>query len=348
MKATHNQSNPAPIRVAPEAASLDHAVAPDRLIGSSPAMIKLRKLVSAVAQKDCTVLIHGESGTGKELVARTIHEQSKRAVGPFVAVDCTGLRDTLLESQLFGHVKGAFTGADQNTLGFIRAADGGTLFLDEIGELEPRTQAKLLRVLQERCVVPLGSVKPINVNVRVLTATHRDLKRMVTAGTFREDLYFRLDVVTVGVPTLGTRKTDVVDLARHFLSILADLYEEPAKSLSDEACKTLCAYSWPGNVRELANAVEHAAVFCKNGTIDAADLPDRVRGIGPGEPLKLDLIDGPIVALEAAEKGLIVRALKASNGNQSRAAEMLSIDRRRLYRKVSRYGLKHMVSPETI
>ncbi|MBL0869159.1 MAG: sigma-54-dependent Fis family transcriptional regulator [Phycisphaerales bacterium] len=316
-----------------------------RLVGESPAMGRLRKLVKAVAMKDCTVLVRGESGTGKELIARTVHEESRRATGPFVAVDCTGLRDTLLESQLFGHVKGAFTGAEQNTLGFIRAADGGTLFLDEIGELEPKTQAKLLRVIQERSVVPLGSVKPIPVNVRILAATHRDLKKMVTHGQFREDLYFRLDVVTVHAPTLGERKTDIVLLAEHFLKQVAELYEEPVKSISPEARKVLEAYAWPGNVRELANAIEHAVVFCKGSSIDVLDLPERVRGIGAGNAgAALDLADGPIITLEAAEKGLIVRALKASNGNQSRAAALLSIDRRRLYRKVRLYGLNHLVS----
>lgn len=315
-----------------------------RLVGSSPAMTKLRKLVQAVAQKDCIVLIRGDSGTGKELVARTLHEQSKRAGGAFIAVDCTGLRDTLLESQLFGHVKGAFTGAEQNTLGFIRSADGGTLFLDEIGELEPKTQAKLLRVLQERTVVPLGSVKPVPVNVRVLAATHRDLKKMVAHGQFREDLYFRLDVVTVVAPRLNERRTDVVPLCEHFLREIAGLYEEPVKRLSIEAIKVLTSYEWPGNVRELANAVEHAVVFSKRDEIDVLDLPDRVRGV-TSEPLKLDLIDGPIIPLESAERGLIMRALKATNGNQSRAAEMLLIDRRRLSRKVQRYGLDHLITP---
>lgn len=316
-----------------------------RLVGESPAMGRLRKLVKAVAMKDCTVLVRGESGTGKELIARTVHEESKRSAGPFVAVDCTGLRDTLLESQLFGHVKGAFTGAEQNTLGFIRAADGGTLFLDEIGELEPKTQAKLLRVIQERSVVPLGSVKPIPVNVRILAATHRDLKKMVTHGQFREDLYFRLDVVTVLAPTLSERKSDIVLLAEHFLKQVAELYEEPMKSITPEARKVMEAYAWPGNVRELANAIEHAVVFCKGGSIDVLDLPERVRGIGAGNAwAALDLTDGPIITLEAAEKGLIVRALKASNGNQSRAAALLSIDRRRLYRKVRLYGLNHLVS----
>ncbi|MBX9737837.1 MAG: sigma-54 dependent transcriptional regulator [Phycisphaerales bacterium] len=341
---SNSSDRPADDSAAGAEALTPSSVPESRLVGSSPAMIKLRKLVHAVAQKDCTVLIRGDSGTGKELVARTLHDQSKRAGNPFIAVDCTGLRDTLLESQLFGHVKGAFTGAEQNTIGFIRAADGGTLFLDEIGELEPKTQAKLLRVLQERVVVPLGSVKPVPINVRVFAATHRDLKKMVTHGQFREDLYFRLDVVTVSAPKLSERRTDVVPLCEHFLREIAALYEEPVKRLSGESVKVLTAYDWPGNVRELANAVEHAVVFSKRAEIDVLDLPDRVRGVS-AEPLKLDLVDGPIIPLESAERGLIMRALKATNGNQSRAAEMLLIDRRRLNRKVLRYGLDHLITP---
>ena len=308
------------------------------LVGTAPVMARLRKVIEAVAWRDCTVLIQGQSGTGKELVARTLHATSRRAAGPFIAVDCTGLRDTLLESQLFGHVRGAFTGAEQNTLGFFRAADGGTLFLDEIGELETKTQAKLLRCIQERAVVPLGGIKPVPVNVRVLAATHRDLRQMVTRGEFREDLYFRLDVVRIETPPLSKRPTDVLPLAEHFLRLLAELYEEPAKVLSEEAKELLRGYSWPGNVRELANAVEHAVVFAIGGTLTHMDLPERLRaGIVPGA----NPADGPIVTLESAERTLIARALKATDGNQSKAAEILCIDRRRLSRKITRYGLRH-------
>lgn len=312
------------------------------LVGTSTAMLRLRKLIGAVAPKDCTLLIQGPSGSGKELVARTLHAESRRANGPFVAVDCTGLRDTLLESQLFGHVRGAFTGAEHNTLGFFRAADGGTLFLDEIGEMDPKTQAKLLRCIQERVVVPLGSVKPIHVDVRVIVATHRDLKAMVGRGEFREDLFFRLDVVNLEVPSLAERRSDIVPLAEHFLTRLAWLYEEPVKRLSPEAVQLIEAYKWPGNVRELANAVEHAVVMCEGDFIGIADLPDRVRG---NTPAGANPADGPIVTLESAERGLIERALRATGGNQSRAADLLSIDRRRLYRKVHRYGLKHLADP---
>ncbi len=302
-------------------------------------MVRLRKLITAVASRDCTVLVQGQSGTGKELVARSLHNESRRCNGPFVAVDCTGLRDSLLESQLFGHVKGAFTGADQPTLGFIRAADGGTLFLDEIGELEARTQAKLLRCIQERAVVPLGATKPIPVNIRVIAATHCDLKSMVAKGEFREDLYFRLDVVRLETPPLSKRGPDILTLADHFLRQLADLYEEPVKTLSPDAAELITAYPWPGNVRELANAVEHAVVFAGSDLLSILDLPERLRS---GTALGPSPAEGPIVTLESAERTLIVRALKATAGNQSEAAEMLCIDRRRLSRKISRYGLKHL------
>ncbi len=332
------EAMPAPVKAAP-------------LVGQSEAMNRLRGLIGAVGPRDATVLVQGPSGSGKELVARHLHLASKRAAGPFVAVDCTGLRDTLLESQLFGHVKGAFTGADQATLGFFRSADGGTLFLDEIGELDLKTQAKLLRCIQERAVVPLGAVHPVPVNVRVICATHRDLRAMVARGDFREDLFFRLDVVKLSVPAMSERPDDAVPLARHFLAQLADLYEEPAKVLSPEAEAILAAYPWPGNVRELGNAIEHAVVFATGEVLTPADLPERLRAgaiaaanhAASVAVAGLSQVDGPIVTLEAAEKALIARALRSTRGNQSAAAQMLRIDRRRLHRKVERYSLLHLL-----
>lgn len=316
-------------------------------------MIRLREMVTAVAPRDCTVLVNGQSGTGKELVARSVHAQSRRAAGPFVAVDCTALRDTLLESQLFGHVKGAFTGADQPTLGFFRAAEGGTLFLDEIGEMDLKTQAKLLRSIQERAVVPLGAVKPIPVNVRVIVATHRDLRAMVDRGEFREDLYFRLDVVRLVLPPLSERGSDVRALADHFLFLIAELYQEPIRRFAPEVYTLLEAHTWPGNVRELANVVEHAVVFSGNEVIGVEDLPERLRGV-LDQPVRTPLAatpaesaaaaDLPIITLAAAEKALISRALQATSGNQSAAANMLQIERRRLARKIERYGLRNLVN----
>ncbi|HYD01441.1 MAG TPA: sigma-54 dependent transcriptional regulator [Phycisphaerales bacterium] len=319
------------------------------LVGGGPAMQRLKGMIAAVAPRDCTVLIHGESGAGKELTARTIHGQSRRASGPFVAVDCTGLRDTLLESQLFGHVKGAFTGADGPSLGFIRAADGGTLFLDEIGELELKTQAKLLRCIQERSVVPLGSVKPIHVDVRVVCATHRNLREMASRGEFREDLLFRLDVVQVRLPSLRERSEDITALAQHFLRQLAELYGEGERVLSHEAAAALQRYQWPGNVRELANALEHAAVFCQGGVIQLSDLPERVREAGAvptptASPITVSDDAASVVTLESMERDLISRALRLTDGNQNRAAGLLAVERRRLYRKVAKYNLKHLTN----
>src|SRR5947207_10150656 len=230
----------------------------DSLIGQSDPMLRLRRLIDALAARDCTALIHGESGTGKELTAREIHDRSARCDGPFVPVDCTTLRDTLFESQLFGHVRGAFTGADRPTLGFFRSADRGTLFLDEIGELPLHIQAKLLRCIQEGEVVPLGAVTPIKVNVRIVAATHRDLATMMRDGTFRADLFYRLHVACLSVPPLRQRKEDIALLARHTLADLARIYQEPEKTLSLTAMNLMHEYDWPGNVRELTNALEHA------------------------------------------------------------------------------------------
>jgi len=313
---------------------------PIRHIGESPCMNRLRPLVEAVSGRNCTVLVHGESGTGKELVARHIHGAGPRRCKPFIPVDCTSLRDTLFESQLFGHVKGAFTGAEQSTLGFFRAAEGGTLFLDEIGEMGLPVQAKLLRCIQDRAVVPLGGVDPIEVDVRIIAATHRDLKTMVAQGEFRQDLYFRLNVVRIAVPPLRERGADILMLARHFLAQFAHLDGKPPKELAPDAIQALEAHDWPGNVRELANAMEHVHVLSDSNLVTAGDLPEEVRAAN------LVCVDeaGPgIVSLATAERSLITRALRATSGNQSRAAAMLQIDRRRLYRKVRQYGLASLV-----
>lgn len=296
----------------------------------------LRHLIDAVSRRTCTVLICGESGTGKELVARQIHALGPRADGPFVPVDCTTLSDTLIESQLFGHVKGAFTGADRASLGFFRAAEGGTLFLDEVAELPAAMQSKLLRCLEEGTVVPLGGVEALPVDVRIVAATHRDLTAMVARGEFREDLYFRLNVVRIEVPPLRARKSDLICLAEHFLARQAALYDEPMKTLSSDAMSALMAYDWPGNVRELANAIEHACVLCRNDMITARDLPASLRAASVSH---LACDDSPVVPLAVAERALIARALQAAGGNKSLAAAMLQIDRRRLYRKIRAYGL---------
>ncbi len=323
-----------------------HCDALDRMVGQSPALCRLRSLTRAVAARNCPVLIHGETGTGKELVASSIHAASTRAAGAFVPVDCTTLTDNLFESQLFGHARGAFTGAMKATLGFFRSADNGTLFLDEIGELGLHQQAKLLRCIQDRAVVPLGSVKPIPVNVRIVAATHRNLAQMVAAGTFRQDLFFRLNVVMLDVPALKDRVGDVDLLAAHFLNQVSEIYEEPVKKLSDAALQTMRRHNWPGNVRELANAVEHACIASQSRMIEDADLPSSVRPAPPAAATATNIAGGvatgtlPMETMDAAQRRLVTMALQMTNGNQTRAAQILDIDRRRMYRYVEKFGLK--------
>lgn len=309
-----------------------------RSIVSTPSMQRLYQMAESVSRRTCTVLIRGESGSGKELIARQIHAWSPRREQPFLAVDCTTLKDSLFESQLFGHRKGAFTGAERATLGFFRSADGGTLFLDEIGELSLPVQAKLLRCIQDRAVVPLGDSTPIPVDVRVLAATHRDLRAMVRRGEFREDLYFRLNVVEMLVPPLRDRKPDIAPLARHFLDHFARLYGDPAKFLAPDAVRALEEYAWPGNVRELSNAMERAHILGDGAVVTVADLPEEILPASARPPTP-ELKGGEIPTLRFAEQLLIARALDASGGNKTRAAEILQIGRHRLHRKIRAYGL---------
>jgi transcriptional regulator with PAS, ATPase and Fis domain len=311
-----------------------------RLIGESPAMRRLSAQLESLGSRSCTVLLRGETGTGKELAARLIHARSHRANGPFVPVDSTTLRDTLFESQLFGHTRGAFTGADRATLGFFRAADGGTLFLDEIGELPLQSQAKLLRCIQERQVVPLGATTGIAADVRVIAATHRDLSEMVRHGEFREDLFYRLNVAALRLPPLRERIGDIPQLVRHALDELARLYQEAPRLVTDEAIAVLMNHHWPGNVRELINAIEHALVFSEPGhVLDVADLPQEILAQCPDTT---ETIPGPLT-LEAAERQLIAAALRACGGNQSRAAQRLAIERHRLRRRIVHHGLTDLV-----
>ncbi|UCG87908.1 MAG: sigma 54-interacting transcriptional regulator [Gemmatimonadota bacterium] len=311
----------------------------------------MRSRIDAVSGRNCTVLICGESGAGKELVARHIHAASPRAAGPFITVDCTTLRDTLFESQLFGHVKGAFTGADHSTLGLFRAASGGTLFLDEVGELELHIQSKLLRCIEENAVLPLGAVEPIPVDVRIIAATHRDLREMARRGTFREDLYFRLDVVRLDVPPVRARRNDIIPLAEQFVAAHAALYEEPVKMLSPHVKAALRSHAWPGNVRELRNVIEHALAFANGECVTAADLPEVLRHAAPNHQPEGRSTNGRrkngqttgtrrrVVPLKVAERCLVKRALRATRGNQTRAAELLGVERHRLARLIRRHGL---------
>ncbi|HEX3600632.1 MAG TPA: sigma 54-interacting transcriptional regulator [Lacipirellulaceae bacterium] len=300
-----------------------------------------------IAPRPATVLIEGETGVGKEVAARRIHALSPRAPQPFVPVDCTVFSTELMESQLFGHVKGAFTGAVGAALGFVRCADGGTLFLDEIGELPLFVQAKLLRCIQERTVVPVGGVEPIPVDIRIIAATHRNLAAMVRAGTFRQDLYFRLNVVRLNIEPLRCRPNEILNLAHQFIDDFVNSYDEPLKSLSPAAEDALLRYAWPGNVRELRNAIERAFLFCADRTIDVIHLPAEIR-----DAVTLAKTPDPwthptfevdsIPRLADAERLLIARVLKVTGGNQSDAARLLDIERHRLRRKIVAHGLEHL------
>jgi two-component system NtrC family response regulator len=300
-----------------------------------------------IAPRSATVLIEGETGVGKEVAARRIHALSPRAAQPFVPVDCTVFSTELMESQLFGHVKGAFTGAIGAALGFVRCADRGTLFLDEIGELPLFVQSKLLRCIQERTVVPVGGVEPIPVDLRIVAATHRDLAAMVREGTFRQDLFFRLNVVRLSIEPLRRRRDEIVPLARHFVDDIASAYCESPKTLAPSAEDALVRYDWPGNVRELRNAIERAFLFCGDRTIDVAHLPTEIQN-AVRAPANLDPWTHPtfetdsIPRLADAERLLIARVLKVTGGNQSDAARLLDIERHRLRRKIVAHGLEHL------
>lgn len=321
------------------------AVYPFWLVGESQCMQQLKKFIHTISDRDCTVLIQGETGTGKEMVARYIHYISKRSAGPFVPVDCAVLQDTLFASQLFGHVKGAFTGAISDSVGFFRSAHNGTLFLDEIGEMDLNIQAKLLRSIQEKAVIPLGGVKPIPVDVRIIAATCRDLKSMVLDGRFREDLYYRLNVISIRVPPLRERPEDIITLAKHFIERLSSLYNEPVKILSSEVEQIFLKYSWPGNVRELSNVVERAYILSEGRIIKRSSLPKELidatsscENIYDGESKK-DLRNPSIPTLDEITKKAIKRALEYTGGKKIAAAKLLGIERRRLNRFIRKYGI---------
>jgi len=297
-------------------------------------MSAVKDIAASIAARRCTVMIHGETGSGKEMLARHLHQLSDRTKNPFVPVDCSSLTDTLFESELFGHVRGAFTGAVRDSLGFIRAADTGTLFLDEIGELSLPMQSKLLRVVQERIVVPVGSGKPHPVDVRIICATHRNLTEMVREGTFREDLYFRLNVVVLQVPPLRERTADILPLARHFLETQAALYDETPREISDAAGQLLMRYAWPGNVRELANVMEHAHVLSLD-LVDVSNLPDRLR-IAQSAPNS----EGSDLLLQGIERRAIVEALRRTKFSKAAASRLLGINIQRLNRRIQRLGIR--------
>lgn len=316
----------------------------DRLIGKSPEIRRVSELIQQVAATRATVLIEGESGTGKEVVAGLLHHLSGRPAARMVTVHCAALSPQLLESELFGHEKGAFTGAAQRRIGRIEQADGGTLFLDEIGEIDPATQIKLLRVLSERTIERVGSNTSIKVDVRVVAATNKKLRELVDRGTFREDLFFRLNVVNLEMPPLRARREDVVLLANSFLREFAKENDRPVKPLTDEALALLLAYRWPGNVRELRTAIEHGVVMSNDPVIDVRHLPHFLLSspalATESQPLsKIALDDSADFNLHALETNTIRNALAISKGNRTRAAELLGVSRRTLQRKLKDLGL---------
>ncbi len=306
-----------------------------RPIGKSRRFLDVLKLAEVVAPTDSTVLIQGESGTGKEVIARYLHNLSKRADGPFLSINCGALPENLLESELFGHVKGSFTGAVRDKQGLFAAARGGTFFLDEVGEMPPSLQIKLLRVLQEREVIPVGATETIPVDVRIVAATNRDLEEEVRRGHFRSDLFYRLNVIALELPSLRDRRDDLVLLIDHFFQEMAAERESAPKALSSDALDAVMVYDWPGNVRELQNALEHAVVLSKGTLIEPGALPERITR-RRREPLVAER-SSPNPSLEVIERAYIMWVLQAEGGNKTRAAEVLGIDPSTLYRKLSRY-----------
>jgi len=305
--------------------------------GNSRIMKEVFALISQVADSSTSVLIHGETGTGKELVARAIHHGSPRKDGPFIEVNCAAMPDTLIESELFGHEKGAFTGAHQRRRGKFEEAHGGTIFLDEIGELSPMAQAKLLRVLQEKQFQPLGSTRTVKVNVRVVAATNRNLEDDVASGAFRSDLFYRLNVFPIFIPPLRERGSDILLLADHFIEKYASEFGKPVKRLSTPAIDCLLAYHWPGNVRELENCIERAVLVAAGDTIESMHLPPSLQMKQPGtERKKKGTLQGLV---ESYERALITDTLKDVRGNMSKAAQTLGSTKRIIQYKVSKYGI---------
>ncbi|MBN1794069.1 MAG: sigma-54-dependent Fis family transcriptional regulator [Candidatus Omnitrophica bacterium] len=345
------------ISVPPEACSLDEG---ECIIGSSPKMQEIYKLIGQVAPQDVTVLLRGESGTGKELIARAIYHHSRRANSPFLPVNCAAIPENLLESELFGHEKGAFTDAQAQRIGKFEQCDRGTIFLDEIGDMSLPIQAKLLRVLQERKITRLGSNTPINVDVRLIAATNKNLETLMKERLFREDLYYRLNVVSITIPPLRERKKDIADLAVYFLSRYARELGRTITGFSNEALERLQAYSWPGNIRELENTIKRLCILSKSDHILADELPVFAEGkkeTGTDELIKeqqsletvLDSLYRQLSSLSGTdkkqdmlttvEKALIVNALKETKGNQLKAAKILGMNRNTLHNKIEKYRI---------
>ncbi|HDL90010.1 MAG TPA: PAS domain-containing protein [Thermodesulforhabdus norvegica] len=309
------------------------------LVSSSPLMHRIFDVLPSIAESPSTVLILGETGTGKEVMARTIHELSPRRQGPFIAVNCGALPDTLLESELFGYKAGAFTGAVKDKPGRIALAEGGTLFLDEIGEVSPALQVRLLRVLQDRTYEPLGSTKTLKADIRVICATNRDLRQMVKEGLFREDLYYRINVVRIELPPLRNRKEDIPLLVEQFIHRFNQIQKKNIRDITPEALSLLMAYDWPGNVRELENVIERAFVLCRDEQIGIEHLPEEITAGSLGHKLGKEVKDIKR-AREIFEARVIEEALRRNNYNRAATARELGIDKATLYRKMKKLGIK--------
>jgi DNA-binding NtrC family response regulator len=314
------------------------------IIGSSDEMVKVFKMVDKVANSEATILIQGESGTGKELIAREIHYRSGKAQGPFVSINCGAIPRDLLESNLFGHVKGSFTGAVRDSAGLFQVAEGGTFFLDEVGDMPIATQVKLLRALQEREIIPVGGTQPVKIDCRLVAATNADLEKEVAAGRFRADLFYRLNVIPIRLPSLRQRRDDIPILVDHFLKRNAQTHSP--KVVNKEAMELLIRYDWPGNVRELENVMERSMILDESGVIAPEDLPEKIR-FGHSQRGTL-VIDTPTLTLEELEKEYILKVLNHTRWQKKRASEILGINASTLYRKLLSYGMDKGERPDDI
>jgi two-component system response regulator HydG len=312
----------------------------DDLVGSSTAMRSVYDLVARVADSEASILVTGESGTGKEVIANAIHRRSRRARGPFVAVNCTAMPEALLESELFGHSKGAFTDAREARAGLFAQARGGTLFLDEVGDMPMTLQPKILRALQERKVRPLGASAEISIDVRVIAATNRDLEEAIEEKRFREDLFFRLNVIHIPLPSLRSRVSDVLPLAQHFLEVIAKRSGKAVTGITSPAAEQLISYAWPGNVRELQNCIERAIALARFDQIVVEDLPEKVRKYRASHVLIASDDPAELVPMEEVERRYVARVLEAVGGNKTAAARILGFERKTLYRKIERWAME--------
>jgi DNA-binding NtrC family response regulator len=316
----------------------DHSF--DKFIGSSEVVIKLKKLAKRVATSDSTVLIRGESGTGKDLIAKAIHHHSQRCSGPFITINCAALPETLLESELFGHKKGSFTGAYKDKEGLFKVAGGGTFFLDEVGNMSLSLQVKLLRVLEEKRITPVGDTRPTDVDVRLIAATNADLEEEVKAGRFRPDLFYRLNVIPIYIPPLRERVEDIPLLVDCFMAKFASRTKSQVKRVSSQAMKLLTSYRWPGNVRELENTIERAILMNRTDTLDVTDFSEKLSQVEPVALVKD--ADPATPTLEFIEKAYIQYVMTQTRGKKAEAAKILGIDSSTLYRKLERYQLKDL------